>query len=73
MKKKKTAKQIFAIIAIVLLLSMYVMSLIFAIIGKGFAFTMLKISFVCTFFIPIMAYFIMMFYKLSHPKEHDED
>lgn len=71
--KRTKAKQVLAIIAIVVLLSMYVLSFIFALIHNSFAQTMLKISIICTSVIPIIIYIIMMFFKLGHRKDSDED
>ncbi len=73
MKHSKFAR-IMAIVAIVLLVGMYVTSLVFALIHNSFANTMLKISLTGTFAIPVIIYLIMMFYRLSHPKDKvDED
>lgn len=73
MKKKATAKQIIAIIGIVILAGMYISTLVFAIIGSAFAMNMLKASLLCTFVIPIVIYLIMMFYKLSHKDNTPEE
>ncbi len=73
MKKKITAKQIIAIIGAVLLAGMYISTLIFAIIGSPLAMRLLKISLLSTIVIPIITYFIMMFYRLSHKKDTPEE
>lgn len=65
-------KRILAMASIVLLVAMYVSALVFSLIKSDFANTMLKISILCTFFIPIVAYVIMMFYRLTH-KNDEED
>lgn len=72
MKKKANGRQILAIIAIVLLVGMYVAALVFSLIGSDFANTMLKISLLGTFIVPILIYVIMMFYRLGHRKESPE-
>lgn len=73
MKKKKSAKQIIAIIGVVLLVGMYVSSLILAIIHSPMALNMLKISLFGTLIIPIIIYFTLMFFKLSKPKDKPEE
>lgn len=65
-------KRVLAIIAVVLMVSMYIAAFVFALMKSEFANTMLKISIMCTIFIPVVAYVIMMFYKLGHPKEDDD-
>lgn len=72
-KRHSRAQRVLAIIAIILLLSMYVLSFIFALIHNSFARTMLKISIMGTAFIPILIYFLMMFFRLTHKKDNSED
>ena len=69
MKKKITARQVLAIIAIALLVGLYISALVLALIGSEFAQTLLKISLIGTFIIPIIIYVIMMFYHIGHKKE----
>ena len=69
-------KRIGAIIAIFLLISMYITSLICALIGSEFATQMLQASVFCTIFIPVILYayiFLMKaFNKGKLPGEHEE-
>ena len=73
MKKKSNYKQIVAIIGIVLLASLYIASLIIAIVSKEHALTALKISILATIIIPAWIYLMLMFYKLAHKKEDPEE
>lgn len=73
MKKKVSFKQILAILCIVLLLGMYLSTLVFALIRSPWAQTMLKISLLGTFGIPIVIYVIFMFYKLTRKSSNPED
>lgn len=69
MKRKVTARQVLAIIAIALLVGMYLSALVTALIGSEFARTLLKISLLGTFIIPILIYVILMFYRIGHRNE----
>lgn len=69
MKKKITARQVLAIIAIALLAGLYISALVLALIGSELAQTLLKISLLGTFIIPILIYVIMMFYRIGSKKE----
>lgn len=73
MKRKVSFKQVLAILCIVLLLGMYLSTLIFALIRSPWAQTMLKISLLGTFGIPIVIYVIFMFYKLTKRNSIPED
>ncbi len=77
MKKKFGFKQIMALIAVVLLVGMYVVSLILAFIHNEMARIFLKVSLTGTIVIPVVIYFIMMFYRLAHKNDNldipDED
>lgn len=73
MKKKISAKQIIAIVGVVLLAGMYISSLILAIIGSPVALNLLRMSFLATIIVPILIYVILMFYKLSHKKSEPEN
>ena len=64
--KKIKPKQILAIIAVVLLVSMYVVSLILAFFHSEFATKLLLLSIVMTILVPVVLYIIMMFYKLNN-------
>lgn len=69
MKKKASAKQVLAIIAIALLVGLYLSALILSLIGSELAQTLLKISLLGTFIIPIIIYVIMMFYRIGHKND----
>lgn len=71
MRKKST--RILAVIGVVLLASLYVSSLIFALIDHPVATTLLKISFVGTIVIPIMLYVYMMIFRVFHKEPEDRD
>ena len=67
-------KQLFAIIAIVLLVGMYVASLILAFIKSEFASRMLMLTIVLNILIPIMAYLYLMMAKVrKRGQEYNED
>lgn len=64
-------KRILAIAAIVLLVGMYVVCLVLSFIHTEMAKNLLLLCMVMTIMIPIIAYILMMFYKLSHRKDDD--
>lgn len=65
------AKQILAIIAIVLLVGMYVSSLVFALIGSDWAQPFLQASVYMTMLVPIVLYAFTLAWK--HRKKKDDD
>lgn len=69
MRKKST--RIFAIIGIILLVSLYVSSLVFALIDHPVAAILLKISFIGTIVIPIMLYVYSMVFRAFKRKDED--
>lgn len=69
MKKRTKFVRIMAIIGVALLVLMYLTALVMALFDNEFARTMLKISFVGTITVPIVIYFIMMFYKMGHKND----
>lgn len=70
----KKAKQILAIIGIILLVGLYVMTFIFAIIDNPNTMHMLGASLVATIIIPAGIWIIGIFVRLSSPaKEPDDD
>ena len=73
MKKKLNLKQIFAIIAIVLLAGLYISCLVLALIQSEWATKLLQLSIVMTILVPVTIYIFMMFYRLSHRKRDLED
>ena len=56
----KKLKRILAIVAIVLLLSMYLINLVLALIGSDWAQQMLKLTMVLSIMIPILLYAFLM-------------
>ena len=60
------ARRFWAIAAIVFLVALYVCDIVLAFIKSAFATKMLQLSIVLTVAIPIITYFIMMFYKINH-------
>ena len=67
-------KRIFAIAAIVILVGLYVACLVLALIHSDAAFKLLQLTLVMTVLVPVTAYVGMMFYKLNHRSdEEDED
>ena len=73
MKEKMQAKRILAIAGIVLLLGMYITSFVLALIHSPFALKLLKLSLGASLIIPIMLYFVLMFFKLSKPNLEPEE
>ncbi len=73
MKKRLTLKQIFAIIAIVLLAGLYISCLVLALIQSEWASKMLQLTIVMTVLVPVTIYIFMMFYRLSHRKDDFDD
>lgn len=68
----KKAKQIAAIIGIILLLSIYIVTLISAITAKPYANSLFIACLYCTIVIPIVIYGFMVVYKAVHKKNEDE-
>ncbi len=67
-------KQLFAIIAIVFLVGMYIASLILAFIQSEFASRMLMLTIVLNVLIPIMAYLYLMMAKVrKRGQEYKEE
>ena len=69
MKKKTTPKQILALGAVVLLAGLYLSCLILTLFHNDMAARMLQLAIVLTVLIPVTAYVLIMFYKLSHHKD----
>ena len=68
----KKAKQIFAIIGVILLVGMYLSTLIFAFIDRSTSLWLLKSSIAMTIIIPVFLYACILVYRLAH-KSDDED
>ena len=73
MKKKTSAKQILAIIAIVILVGLYLSTLVFALMSSPIADTLLKISLLSTLGVPIVPYLLLMFFRLTKRESKPED
>lgn len=67
----KKAKQIAAIISIILLVGMYVLTLIFALIDHSETQSMLKASLYTTMVIPVMLYVFIFFTKMFKKKSEE--
>lgn len=61
-------KRILALLGALLLIALYVMTLVFALIGSDWAMTALKISLLCTIAIPCLLYAMIMVYRLLNKK-----
>lgn len=59
----KNIKRILAIVAIVLLLSMYVATLVFSLIGSEQAQGWFRASLACTIIVPVLLYAFILVYK----------
>lgn len=65
-------KRIFAILGVVLLVSLYLLSLISAMFAKPYAGGLFMASLFCTIVIPILLYGFLAVYKYVHRKEENE-
>lgn len=63
-------KRLFAILGILLLLGMYVMTLVFVLIGSDWAMTAFKASILCTIAIPCLLYAMILVYRLLNKKKN---
>ena len=72
LEKKWNGKRIAALIGVVILVSMYVISLIFAILAKPEAMSLFMGSLACTIFIPIAIYVYIWLYNLLYKKKDGE-
>lgn len=66
-------KQIFGIVAIVLLVFMYVLTIVFALIDDPHSMTMFKASVVATVIIPVFLWVIRIFLKIAKPDNSEFD
>lgn len=62
-------KRIFAILAILLLVGMYLATLIFALMNSEWSFLMFKASILMTFAVPFLLYAMIFIYKLLNKKK----
>ena len=72
MEKKWNGKRIVALVGVVVLLSMYLISLILAIMARPEAMSMFFGSIACTIFIPILIYGYMMIDKVFRFQKDQE-
>ena len=66
-------KRIFAVIAVILLVGLYVSTLIFALLGSPEANYLFKASIFCTVIIPVILYGYILIYKIFNHREHKDD
>ena len=67
------AKRIAAIIGIILILSMYLVSLLSAFFATEYSYGLFMASIFCTIVVPLMIYVYTMVYKIVHRKDETED
>lgn len=67
----KKAKQIAAIISIILLAGMYVLTLVFAIFDRSETMALLKTSVYCSIVIPVFLYVFLLITKLIKDKGNE--
>lgn len=67
------SKRILAIIGIVMLVSLYVVSLISAIFATETSATLFKVSIFCTIIIPLLLYAYMMLCRVFRKKDDNND
>lgn len=66
-------KRIFAVLGIVLLLSMYVATFVFALMKSPVSTGMFKASIYCTITVPVLLYGYSLVYKYLKDRNHRED
>lgn len=69
----KKIKRIFALLGILLLVTMYVCTLIFAFIDHSQSMGLLKASIACTIFVPVLLYAITLFSRLLRHSDDEDD
>ncbi|BCN30049.1 hypothetical protein [Anaeromicropila herbilytica] len=69
----KNGKQILSIIAISLLVLLYLVTLISSLLVTPYSNALFQASVYCTIIIPIMAYCMMLFYKVMKKKNKDDN
>ena len=67
----KKTKRILAVLGIILLITMYASTLIFALIDHSASLGLLKASISCTIFVPVLLYAYTLFYRLLHRNDED--
>ena len=69
----KKIKRVLAVIAVILLVSMYVITFISSIIDSPNADSLFKASLYATFVVPVFIYAVMLVYRLVKKKSDDQD
>ena len=69
MKHKKSWKQIFSLIIVILLITLYLLTLLAAIFDRSETKSLFQASLFCTFVIPILLYTYLFIYKLIHKND----
>lgn len=67
----KKTKRILAIIGVVLLATLYISTLVFAITDNTATMGYFKASVAATILVPVLLWAYTMIYKLTRPKDHD--
>lgn len=65
-------KRIAAIIGIIVIISMYLVSIISAIFATKYSYGLFMASIFCTIVIPLMIYLFTMVYKIVHRKDETD-
>lgn len=65
----KKLKSILSLAAIIILVGMYVVTLVFSIMGSEIADGLFMTSLYCTIIVPIWIFALQFFYKRVHPKD----
>ena len=69
----KKIKRVLALIGVVLLVSMYIITLISALIDSPYSNSLFQASIFATFVVPIFIYGVMLIYRLLKDKNNDSD
>jgi len=69
--KHSKKKRILALIGVILLASLYLSTLVFALIGTPLANDLFKASVVCTIMVPILLYAFTLVYRLLDKKDEE--
>ncbi len=69
----KKARRILAGIGAILLIAMYVMTLVFALIGSPFSRQLLMAAIACTIILPVLLYAFQLVYRVVKRNDPDEE
>ena len=69
----KKAKRILALLGSIVLCLMYLSTLIFAVSDNPAAMGLFKLSIAFTILIPVLLYVFLLFYRLSHKNDDDQN